>query len=191
MKTYLMAAAAVALLSTPAFAVSVISAGTTVAQECSNAAGQTNLTERQMNSAMAACNAALAGDLSIQARAGTLVNRGLVQASAGNSAAAMADFDAAVARDPSLAAAYLQRGTALMRAHRFSEARADFNQAISLKVADAHIAYFNRGGANEELGNKVAAYRDYRAAQELAPGFKPASAELARFQVTDRRVASN
>ena len=34
----------------------------------------------------------------------------------------------------------------------------------------------------------VAAYHDYRRAQELAPDFKPASLELARFQVV-RRVA--
>lgn len=188
MKLYFAAATAL-LLASPAFAASVVSEGQTAAQDCAIAAGKTGVSDRQFNQGMAACNAALTGDLSLKAQAGTLVNRGLLQASAGDTGAAIADFTAGIERDPSLAAAYLNRGNALMRAQRYSEARADFDQAISLKVADAHVAYFNRGGAQEELGNKVAAYRDYLKAQELAPGFKPASLELARFQV-NARVAS-
>jgi tetratricopeptide (TPR) repeat protein len=189
MKLYF--AAVVALLASPAYAASVISEGQTVAQDCSIAAGKADapLSQRQFNNGMAACNAALTGDLSLKAQAGTLVNRGLLQANTGDTNAAIADFTAGIARDPSLAAAYLNRGNALMRAQRYSEARADFDQAIGLNVADAHVAYFNRGGAQEELGNKVAAYRDYLKAQQLAPGFKPAGLELARFQV-NARVAS-
>lgn len=190
MKLYFAAAAAL-LLASPAFAASVISEGQTAAQDCAIAAGKSGapLSERQFNNGMAACNAALTGDLSLKARAGTLVNRGLLQVSAGDTSAAIADFTAGIERDPSLAAAYLSRGNALMRVQRYSEARADFDQAISLKVAHAYVAYFNRGGAQEELGNKLAAYRDYLKAQELAPGFKPARLELARFQV-NARVAS-
>jgi len=41
---------------------------------------------------------------------------------------------------------------------------------------------------DEASGDTLAAYHDYRRAQELAPDFKPASLELARFQVV-RRVA--
>jgi tetratricopeptide (TPR) repeat protein len=190
MKLYFAAAAAL-LFASPAFAASVISEGQTAAQDCAIAAGKSGapLSDRQFNKGMVACNAALTGDLSLKAQAGTLVNRGLLQVSAGDTSAAIADFTAGIERDPNLAAAYLSRGNALMRAQRYSEARADFDRAISLNVADAHVAYFNRGGAQEELGNKVAAYRDYLKAQELAPGFKPASLELARFQVTPR-VAS-
>lgn len=190
MKLYF-AAAVVALLASPAFAASVISEGQTAAQDCAIAAGKSGapLSERQFNNGMTACNAALTGDLSLKAQAGTLVNRGLLQVSAGDTNAAIADFTDGIERDPSLAAAYLSRGNVLMRAQRYSEARADFDQAIALRVSNAHVAYFNRGGAQEELGNKVAAYRDYLKAQELAPGFKPASLELARFQV-NARVAS-
>jgi tetratricopeptide (TPR) repeat protein len=190
MKLYF-AAAAVALLASPAFAASVISEGQTAAQDCAIAAGKSGapLSDRQFNRGMTACNAALAGELSLKAQAGTLVNRGLLLVSAGDTSAAIADFSAGIERDPSLAAAYLNRGNALMRARRYSEARADFDRAISLKVADAHVAYFNRGGAQEELGNTVAAYRDYLKAQELAPGFAPARLELARFQVNARVAA--
>lgn len=192
MKLYF-AALAAALLASPAYAASIISEGQTAAQDCAIAAGKTAapLSQRQFQNGMAACTAALAGDLSLKAQAGTLVNRGLLQAAAGDANAAIADFTAGIARDPSLAAAYMSRGNALMHARRYSEARADFDQAISLNVADMHVAYFNRGGAQEELGNKVAAYRDYLKARELVPGFKPASLELARFQVTERRVADS
>ena len=81
------------------------------------------------------------------------------------------------------------RGLAMLRASRYDDARADFTRAIDLRTADLHIAYFNRGEAQEAAGDLVAAYHDYRKAQELAPDFKPANLELARFQVSARRVA--
>jgi len=123
------------------------------------------------------------------ARAGTLVNHGILQAAAGRTDAAIADFDAGLARDPGLSAAYMNRGGVFLKAGRYNEARVDFDRAIDLGTADMHVAYFNRGEAQEASGNLVAAYHDYRKAQELAPDFKPASLELARFQVTQRRVA--
>jgi tetratricopeptide (TPR) repeat protein len=193
MKLHFAAAAAIALLaSMPAHAVSVISAGKLSVQDCSTAAAKSDaMSERAFNNGIAACNVALKGDLSHTAMAATLVNRGIIQASAGHDSAAVADFDAAIARDNTMAAAYMNRGTAMLRASRFDEARANFDQAINLKAADLHVAYFNRGEAQEASGNLLAAYRDYRHAQELAPNFKPASLELARFQVNDRRVADN
>ena len=79
----------------------------------------------------------------------------------------------------------------MLRANRYDEARDDFDHAIALNPGNVHVAYFNRGEAQEALGNLVAAYRDYRHAQELAPDFKPAGLELARFQVNDHRIADN
>lgn len=192
MKLVFAAAATAALIaSMPAHATSVISAGLKPQQECAMAAGQQNLTQRQWNNAMAACNAALKGDLSQTATAGTLVNRGLLQVAAHNDAAAMSDFDAGVARDANLSAGYMNRGAALLRAGRYDAARADFDRAILLNATDLHVAYFNRGEAQEASGNLVAAYHDYRKAQELSPGFQPAQTELARFQVAPRRLADN
>src|SRR6185503_12423887 len=193
MKLHFAAAAALALFaSTPSLAASVMSAGSTVQEDCFRAAqsqARAPLSVRSLANGIAACTAALTGDMSQLARAGTLVNRGILQAAAGNDAAAIADFDAGLARDPNLAAGYMNRGSALLRTARYTEARADFDRAISLNASDLHIAYFNRGEAQEASGNLVAAYHDYRKAQELAPDFKPASLELARFQVTQRRVA--
>jgi tetratricopeptide (TPR) repeat protein len=189
MKLYFAAAATLLLASSPSYAVSLMSAGQTVQEDCFRAAQTQSLSERQVRLGLSACNAALTGDLSQLTRAGTLVNRGILQAAAGRTDAAIADFNAGLERDPSLSAGYMNRGVALLKVGRYSEARADFDRAIDLGTADMHVAYFNRGEAQEASGNLVAAYHDYRKAQELSPGFKPAGMELARFQVTSRRVA--
>jgi|SRR5882724_2768258 len=193
MKLHFAAAAAIALFAAaPANAASVMSAGRTIQEDCFRAAqsqARTPLPERMLGKAIAACNVALTGELSQLARAGTLVNRGILEAVAGRNDAAIADFNAGLARDPNLAAGYMNRGSVLLRLARYDEARTDFDRAIGLNTPDLHVAYFNRGEAQEASGNLVAAYHDYRKAQELAPDFKPASLELARFQVTQRRVA--
>ena len=189
MKLYFAAAATLLLASSPSYAVSVMSAGQTVQEDCFRAAQTQSPSERQVRLGLSACSAALTGDLSQLTRAGTLVNRGILQAAAGRTDAAIADFNAGLERDPSLSAGYMNRGVALLKVGRYSEARADFDRAIDLGTADMHVAYFNRGEAQEASGNLVAAYHDYRKAQELSPGFKPAGMELARFQVTSRRVA--
>lgn len=189
MKSIFAAAATAALIaSMPAHANSVISAGLKPVQECAIAAGKQNLSDRQIANATAACNAALNGDLSQTAIAGTLVNRGLLKAAAHDDAAAITDFDAALSHDANLSAGYMSRGAALLRSGRYDAARADFDRAIALRTTDLHVAYFNRGEAEEAAGNTMAAYHDYRRAQELAPDFKPAGLELARFQIV-RRVA--
>jgi tetratricopeptide (TPR) repeat protein len=190
MKLYFAAAAIALVAAAPSYAQSTMSEGRSVQEVCFRAAhASPNLSERGLRTAIAACNTALSGDLSQLARAGTLVNRGTLLAANHNDDAAVADFNAAITRDPGLAAAYMGRGLAMMRAERYDDARADFTSAIERNHADLHIAYFNRGEAQEAAGNLVAAYHDYRKAQELAPDFQPASQELARFSVTERRIA--
>jgi tetratricopeptide (TPR) repeat protein len=190
MKLYFAAAAIALFAAAPSYAQSVMETGQPVREDCFRAAqGAQSLSPRGLRVGIAACDAALAGDLAQQARAGTLVNRGMLQAAAHRDDAAVADFNSALARDPNLASAYMGRGLAMMRAARYDAARADFTHAIDLAPADLHVAYFNRGEAQEAAGNLVAAYHDYRKAQELAPDFKPAGLELARFQVTERRIA--
>jgi tetratricopeptide (TPR) repeat protein len=196
MKLHFAAAAIALLASSPCYAASVMSAGQTVQEDCFRAAlsqsqARAPLSERQLRLGLAACSNALTGDMSQLARAGTLVNRGILEAAAGQTDAAMLDFDAGLARDSTLTAGYMNRGAVLLKAGRYDQARADFDRAISLGVADLHVAYFNRGEAQEASGNLLAAYHDYRKAQELAPDFKPAGLELARFQVTARRMADS
>lgn len=150
-----------------------------------------NLSMPTHRGALANCNKALADKLLPADRTATLVNRGIINAAAGNTEAALADYSEALIRAPELASAYLNRGAALMQAGRLQEARADFDRALALNTDRPAIAYFNRGMANEKLGALPAAYRDYKQAQSLAPDFKPASAELARFQVSGRQYAQN
>jgi tetratricopeptide (TPR) repeat protein len=90
-----------------------------------------------------------------------------------------------------MAEAYIGRGLALLRAERYEAARADFDHALALGTASAHIAYFDRGVAQEKAGNITAAYHDYKQALAIAPNFKPASDELSRFHVVEKRVAAN
>jgi tetratricopeptide (TPR) repeat protein len=165
--------------------------GDTPAIACAKSAMDTNLSGSAHHGALANCNKALADKLMPADRTATLVNRGIIQAAAGNIEAALADHNEALARAPGLASAHLSRGATLMQAGRFQEARADFDRALALNIDQPAIAYFNRGMANEKLGALPAAYRDYRQAQALAPDFKPAGIELARFQVSPNQVAQN
>lgn len=184
MKLVLAAAAVALFASAPSFA-ATFTAGRTDAEDCFRAAQAGTASVR----ALASCNTALASSLSFDVRTNTLLNRATLQAAAGNNAAAVQDYDAAIARDTNRADAYLGRGTAQLRQGHYTDARADLTQALNLGVTEAHIAYFNRAGAEEASGDKLAAYHDYQKAQQLAPDFHAASVELARFHVTDRRVA--
>jgi tetratricopeptide (TPR) repeat protein len=139
---------------------------------------------------IANCTEALAGRMTEADRTATLANRAIIETAAGNEKAALADFNEALSRDPQLANVYVNRGTALLKVGSFNDARADFDLAIALGADNPAVAYFDRGIAEEKLGNVSAAYHDYKQAQNLAPDFKPAAIELARFLIADPRYAS-
>ncbi|HEX2761769.1 MAG TPA: tetratricopeptide repeat protein [Rhizomicrobium sp.] len=186
------------LAAAPAYAATTM-IGDTPAIACAKAAAAetpgAQFSQPTHRDALAQCDAALSdkigSDKIVQRdRTATLVNRGIILAAAGDVPAALDDYNAALERDPSLTNAYINRGSALLRAGRYTEARADFDRAITMGTNQPTLAYFNRGIANEKLGALTAAYRDYKKAQSLSPDFAPATAELARFQVTSR-VAAN
>lgn len=186
------ATAAVFFTAAPSYAVSVVSVCQSQAGDCFQSAAETTrmeVSDIRLQKGIAGCNLALAGDISQVSRAGTLINRAMLQAAAGRDEAAIADYTAGLALNPRQAKGYLNRGMLYLANGRYDDARADFDHAIALNVADLHIAYFNRGEAEEASGNIVAAYRDYLRAQVLAPDFQPAQTELARFHVV-RRLAS-
>jgi len=193
MKVYLAAAAAIAYLSLPAqAAITVIGKGQTV--DCFQAAEKASRDALPMvdrNNALESCSAALADKIVAKDRTATLINRGLIETNAGETDKAIADYEAALARDPGIAEAYTGRGLALLRAGRYQAAREDFGRALALGTANAHIIYFDRGVAQEKAGNIAGAYRDYKQALALAPGFKAASEELSRFRVLDKQVAAS
>jgi len=195
MKLHFASVAVIACLSAamPAqAAVTVIGKGQIV--DCFQAAAKASrgaLPMMDRNDGLASCSAALADKILAKDRTATLINRGLIETSAGEADKAIADFDAALVRDANMSEAYIGRGLALLRAERYEQARADFDRALALGTDNAHIAYFDRGVAQEKAGNIAAAYRDYKQALAIAPDFRPASDELSRFRVVDKRVAQN
>jgi len=165
--------------------------GQTPAADCFDAAGMVSHTGTALpdvlhKDAMASCTQALSGKMIAKDRIATLVNRGTIEAASGELDAAIGDYKAALTLNPKTADIYIDRGSALMRAARYQEALADFNTALSLHPTNAYIAYFNRGIAQEKLGNTMAAYQDYKQAANLAPDYQPAKTELSRFQTVIR-----
>ncbi len=157
----------------------VLIAGGTLATACSDNARL----ELATLEALDECTAALAENLGRRDRAGTLVNRGIVFFNRGAFERAQEDFDAAIALDASLAEGHINRGAALLRLNDYEGAIASISRGLELRPEAPARAFYNRGVANEELGNVRAAYHDYRRAAELAPNWQPPRAELARFRV--------
>jgi tetratricopeptide (TPR) repeat protein len=116
----------------------------------------------------------------------TYVNRGILKLRRGQIEASIADFDTALRMDPRQPEAYLNKGAALMRQDNARGALPLFTVALENHTNRPDIAHFGRAIAYETLGDVNAAYRDYRRATELAPGWEVARAELARFRVVPR-----
>lgn len=130
------------------------------------------------------CNNALKNDvLSSVDRASTLINRGILRAHATDLDGALADYDAALAIGENKGEAYVNRSATLIALKRYGEALHDADQAVQLGTKRMEIAYYNRGLANEALGNIQAAYEDYAAALKAQPRFTAASDQLSRFRV--------
>lgn len=109
------------------------------------------------------------------------VNRGVIHIRRHEGVAALADFDAVLALDDTIAEAHLNRGAALVMVGQPGPAVAAITRALSLGVREPHKAYYNRGAAREALGDLRGAYEDYTTALEIQPDWGPAEAELLRF----------
>ena len=90
------------------------------------------------------------------------------------------------------AALGLRPGTLAVRLHRARTVAAahddilgveQIDKGLALGVKDPERAWFNRGLANEGLGDLNAAYRDYSRAAALKPDWPAPKTELARFTV--------
>ena len=175
----LAAFAAAALMAGTAGA-STLVIGSGSAQECSDAA----LKGRNDPRAILACTTALeVENLNFRDKARTYVNRGVLQLRQRQFSAARADFDEAASIDPGLGEAYVNRGATYVGEERYKEGVEQIDKGLALGVKDPEKAWFNRGLANEGLGNLTAAYKDYSRAAELKPDWAPPKTELARFTV--------
>ena len=134
--------------------------------------------------AMTICSRALRLEpLDAQNRAATLVNRGVVKMLRQDLSGAEADFDAALALDPSQSDAWLNKGFLRVRTGAGTEALPFLERALQLRARRPAMAYFARGIAHEQAGNFRAAYINLTRARDLEPGWSMPAEALSRYRV--------
>jgi len=134
-----------------------------------------------------ACDQALKEDvLNPRDRAATFVNRGILRLRGRSFERAVEDFNSALRLNPRLGEALVNRGAARIGQQRYREALADLERGSELGSTEPEKAWFNRGLANEGLGDLKAAYHAYQRAAALKPDWEAPRKELARFTVRPR-----
>ena len=159
---------------------SVMTVGGSHAQSCFEAADSRDLSRQAMD----ACDHALTQQpLTRQDRAATFVNRGIIHLGRTDLRRADADFDAALAIEPTQAEAWLNKAILHVQSGRSQMALSQAERALQLNTRRPALAYFVRALANEDGGNVAAAYRDFQRARALDPSWKDPAVELRRFRV--------
>jgi tetratricopeptide (TPR) repeat protein len=139
---------------------------------------------QDMRAGISVCDDALkAQAMSGPDRASTLINRAIMKARSGDLDGAMGDYGAALGTGAKVGEAYLNRSATLIGMKRYADAQKDADQAIQLGTSRLEVAYYNRGIANEQMGNVQAAYEDFKAAVRIRPEFAPAADELSHFRL--------
>lgn len=178
----LILAALVAAVAVPASA-SVIVLGSNNARMCYEAADSPAFPAAR---SIRDCDEALLRDhLTQYETVATHVNRGILQLRRNLVDHAIRDFDAAIALDPEQPEAYLNKGAAMIRRQDPASAVQLFTVALERNTSRPAVAHYGRAVANEAMGNIPAAYRDFRRASEIAPGWREPRTELARFRVVE------
>ena len=179
----LAAAALAALMAAGGARASVTVIGGGLAEACSKAA----LTGKSEIRFERICTQAIETEmLSARDRAGTLVNRGVLKLRRADFKGATQDFNVAVALQPAMGEAYVNRGAAAIGEHRYAESLPDLNKAIALGVEEPAKAYYNRALAYEGMDDVKSAYFDYQKAVELSPNWDAPKNELQRFHVSTK-----
>lgn len=159
---------------------SVIVVGGGLAESCYRAADARD----KRHEALQTCNRALVEEpLTKSDRVATYVNRGIVYFGRGAQHEAVADFDRALALDPTEPDAWLNKAVVAVQYGRGADALPMIQKALELNTRRPALAYYVRGLVEEQRGNLRAAYNDFRRAQELEPRWKQPGLELARYQV--------
>jgi len=169
--------------------------GVTQTQHCYGIAGQVarkgnTLSEPAYREALQQCTEALSGKQVLTDRIATLVNRGTIEAAAGDTEASLADYGVALTLAPDRADIYVDRGVALFRGKRSQEAVAEFTHALSLGPQTPELVYFDRAMAREDSGDLRGAFADYRQAAVLNPTWDAPARELTRFRAVPARPVS-
>lgn len=119
-------------------------------------------------------------------RAGTFINRGIVQFRLRSLNPALDDFAKAERLNPLLGELYVNRGAVLISQAKFTEALTEIDRGIELGIEEPEKAYYNRAIAKEGLDDLKGAYFDYRKALEIDPAWTLPQTQIARFTVTTR-----
>jgi tetratricopeptide (TPR) repeat protein len=135
--------------------------------------------------ALETCDIALQQeDLSQKNRAATYINRGIVHMRAQRHERAMKDYEAGIALEPDMPEAKINLGAMLYYLGRYADAVAALDEGVKIENREARAAaHYNRGLAQEMLGELERAYADYKTAQALDPKLSQAERQLRRFQV--------
>lgn len=135
--------------------------------------------------AIETCSIALrSNDLDPQDRVATLVNRGIVHFRLEQFTEALADFDSAMAIEPSQADAMVNRGITMIAAgENVDRSLAFIDEGLRRGPQRPWVAYYGRAVGNELAGRDAAAYRDYQRALQLRPTWALPRQALARFSV--------
>jgi tetratricopeptide (TPR) repeat protein len=141
--------------------------------------------DMQQPDAVDTCSKALRSiELTRHDQMATLVNRGIVQFRLERFDAAIADFDAAMAIEANQPDAMINRGITMLAAGQDIDASLRYiDQGLARGPQRPWVGYYGRAVANELAGRDAAAYRDYRRASEMRPGWALPRAALARFTV--------
>ena len=175
-------AAAALIVAAPATA-GTISLGSSMAMDCYEAA----IARDYDRNAMGHCNLALNQEgLTIQDRAATLNNRGVLHLRARNFRAAGRDFDKAVATYEGNAEVWLNKAISDLRRGAGVETLPLIERSLQLGTVRQALAYYSRSLAQERAGNLRAAYNDLVRARDLAPDWKLPAEDLRMFKVVSR-----
>lgn len=99
-----------------------------------------------------------------------LVQRGIAYDQSGEAEKAKADYDRAIAGNPELVDAYVNRAANRITAKDYAAALADYDQVIRLDPNRSE-AYFNRAVTHDAAGMREAAIQDYTQAIQLRPDY--------------------
>ena len=113
-------------------------------------------------------------------RAGTHVNRAIVETALSRYRDAYADYNRALRMLPDLPEAYVGRGNIYFLSGKLDLAIADYSRALQLNIGRAYIAHLNRGMAYEKQGRFEVAEAEYRQALAAQPDWELAQQKLNR-----------
>lgn len=142
------------------------------------------LYENSSFDALRLCDEAVArANETMQDRAATYINRGIIRLRRDRLDDAMTDFDTALQLDPQMGDAYINQAAVYLRQSRYDDALKAIGIGLTLELERPQAAYFNRAIAHEMAGDIESAYYDYQRAAELDPEWELPRTELQRFQV--------